>query len=64
MRRYVQKQLLELAGAVSDGVRSAESSGLNECDAAVLMDCHAGINTMDKALSAALSHDKIGRAHV
>ena len=58
MRRYVQKQLLELAGAVSDGVRSAESSGLNECDAAVLMDCHAGINTMDKALSAALSHDR------
>lgn len=40
---------------MSVGIRYIESGGLNPDAAAGLQDCYAGINTMDRALAAALS---------
>ncbi len=54
MRRHVQKQLLELAEAVWEGIRCAGSDRQKQGTEVILQDCFAGIDTIDKALSATL----------
>ena len=59
MRRYVQRQLLQLAEAVWNGIRYAGSNGLKEGQKedleSVLRECYAGIDALDRTLLDSLS---------
>ena len=55
MRRCMQKQLLELAASVWNGIKYTGSKGYEEEIGALLQECYSGINTISRMLRDGLS---------